>query len=63
VSEPDANLLTYDDCPECGVENKLRCEDRPEDYEVVYTCETCGWTGDDSYLDLYGPMSVPWGGI
>ena len=55
--------ISYDDCPECGAIDKLKCEDDPGDGIVNYICEKCGWKGYDLYTDLYGCMSVPWGGV
>lgn len=46
-------------CPECDAPG-IWYEDLPADGLVIAHCEGCGgW--EDSYIDLYGCMSVPWG--
>lgn len=35
--------------------------DDPENYEMTYECPDCGFDERDSYADIYGCMSVPWG--
>lgn len=55
-AEPDSDV---DHCPECDTPG-IWYEDLPVDGLVIAHCEGCGgW--EDSYIDLYGCMSVPWG--
>lgn len=60
----------YRTCPGCGAkEDEPACcdepfffKDDPDQGMVHYAC-LCGREQvSDSYIDLYGPMSVPWGG-
>jgi predicted RNA-binding Zn-ribbon protein involved in translation (DUF1610 family) len=48
-------------CPECG--EVMDVWDDEENYEWAYSCPHCGYEDADSYEDLFGPMSVPWGGV
>jgi predicted RNA-binding Zn-ribbon protein involved in translation (DUF1610 family) len=48
------------ECPECGA-MACRITDDSRNGTVEYDCSACGYEGWDSYLDLYGCMSVPWG--
>jgi ribosomal protein S27AE len=48
-------------CPECGSDH-YKITDDPVNHIVSYDCPDCGYEGQDSYEDLYGSMSVPWGG-
>lgn len=51
---------TNQECGECGALTLTIVDDK-ENYEVRYSCSTCGYEEEDSYADLYGVMSVPWG--
>ena len=56
--------LTGDiDCPVCGAKCWVR--DNPQEYRVEYLCSDpwCAEEEYDCYSDLYGSMSVPWGGV
>jgi len=48
----------FGECPECGA---MACRVWSEDYQVFYECSECEHEGSDSFADLYGCMSVPWG--
>lgn len=48
----------HTECVECGgTDLRMWVEDR----QVYYSCPDCGSEDSDSFVDLYGCMSVPWG--
>jgi DNA-directed RNA polymerase subunit M/transcription elongation factor TFIIS len=51
---------TNNQCGECGAMTLTEI-DNPENYTVTSSCSNCGHEVEDSYADLYGAISVPWG--
>jgi DNA-directed RNA polymerase subunit RPC12/RpoP len=58
----DWKLYPDEYCDTCGHQGLL-IKDDAATHTVTYRCPRCGEETEDGYEDLYGCMSVPWGGV